>query len=75
MSDNDADTGAEHQGAPRRRRVRVKRRVTPVLHLNRRRQQLLSALAIAVAAAMVVAWFVGASLDNPQAYIPGGALR
>ena len=75
MTDNDPHTGVEDEGAPRRRRVRVRKRVTPRFHLSRKRQQLLSALVIAVAAAVVMAWFAGASLENPEAYVPGGALR
>jgi len=75
MTDNDPNTGVEDEGAPRRRRVRVRKRVTPRFHLSRKRQQLLSALVIAVAAAVVMAWFAGASLENPEAYVPGGALR
>jgi hypothetical protein len=75
MTDGDPKTAVEHEPAPQRRRVRVKKRITPRFHFGRRRQQLLSALVIAVAAAVVVAWFAGASLDNPEAYIPGGAVR
>lgn len=75
MTDSDPQVGPEDDAAPRRRRVRVRKRVTPRFHLSRRRQQLLSALVIAVAAAAVVAWFFGASLDNPQAYVPGGAVH
>lgn len=75
MTDDDPNTGVENEGAPRRRRVRVRKRVTPRFHLSRKRQQFLSALVIAVAAAAVVAWFFGASLENPEAYVPGGAVR
>lgn len=75
MTDNDPNSEVEGDSAPRRRRVRVRKRVTPRFHLSRKRQQFLSALVIAVAAAAVVAWFFGASIDNPQAYVPGGAVR
>ena len=75
MTDGDPKTAVDHEPAPRRRRVRVKKRVTPLFHLSRKRQQLLTALVIAVAAAAVVAWFFGASIENPQAYVPGGAVH
>ena len=75
MTDGDPKTAVDHEPAPRRRRVRVKKRVTPVFHLSRKRQQLVTALVIAVAVAIVVAWFAGASLDNPGDYIPGGAVH
>ncbi len=75
MTDGDPKTTVDHEPAPRRRRVRVKKRVTPLFHLSRKRQQLLAALVVAVAVAVVVAWFAGASLDNPEAYVPGGAVH
>lgn len=57
---------------PHRRRVR--RRVKPLFHLSRRHQQVLSALVLAAAAAAIVAWFFGSSIENPQAYVPGGSI-
>jgi hypothetical protein len=56
---------------PGRRRVR--RRATGRFHLSRRRQQMLVALVVAVVAAAAVAWFVGSTIEEPQAYVPGGA--
>jgi hypothetical protein len=64
-------TGGEPGGPaeePERRRVRVRRRVAPVL--NRTRMQYLTALIVAVAVALAVGAFVAASLDNPQGDVP-----
>jgi hypothetical protein len=74
MSETDPNIVAEQSGR-QRRRVRVKRRVTPPLHLSRKRQQILAALVLAVVAASAVAWFAGSSTDNPESYVPGGAIR
>jgi hypothetical protein len=58
---------------PRRRRIR--RRVTPRFHLSRKRQRILAAIVVAAVAAFAVAQFIGASVDNPESYVPGGAIH
>ncbi len=73
MTGGDLDVAAEGPEKKQRRRVRVKRRVAPVL--SRTRKRYLTALVIAVVAALAVAAFVGASLDAPETYVPGGAIR
>lgn len=76
MTDTEPDVvGKDDEAAPRRRRVRVKRRITPPLHMSRKRQQLVAAIVLALVAALAVAWFVGATLDNPELYIPAAPVR
>jgi hypothetical protein len=69
-------TGSDRGAAadePERRRVRVKRRVAPVL--SRTRMRYLTALILAVVAALAVAAFVAASLDGAQGYMPSEAVH
>jgi hypothetical protein len=76
MTDTEPDVaGEDGESATHRRRVRVRRRIKPVLRMSRRRQQLLSALILALVAAVAVAWFVGATLDNPEGYIPAAPIH
>jgi hypothetical protein len=76
MTDTEPDVAGEDEAAnPRRRRVRVRRRITPPFHISRRRQQLAAAVVLAVIAALAVTWFVGATLDNPEGYIPAAPIH
>jgi hypothetical protein len=73
-SESDPEVAADEPHSPRGKH-RVRRRVARPFHLSRTRQQILTALVIAVIAATAVAWFLGASLEDPEAYIPGGAIH